>query len=298
MLRRCCCSLRFVWTNDRPDLAPLLRTLTRSNRSMSSQSGEAGPKPPVAEGNAEEVAEPRVDVASNLEAVRARVAAAAKKSGMPQPRLVAVSKTKPLQLVLDAYEAGQRVFGENYVQELVEKSNDPRVPEDIEWHFIGRLQSNKSNTLARVKNLKVVETVASEKLARTLNRAFAEHDAPLRVFMQVNTSGEENKGGVEPSDCAALAAFIANECDHLQLAGLMTIGMLNRSLKTDDTNEDFETLVSCRGRVAEAIGVDADALELSMGMSSDFEHAIEMGSTNVRVGSTIFGARHYPPKST
>jgi PLP dependent protein len=110
--------------------------------------------------------------------------------------------------------------------------------------------------------------------------------------MQVNTSGEESKFGVEPNEVAELAKHIATECPNLHLAGLMTIGQPDYSSRPDN----FTKLSECRDVAAEAAGVDAVSLELSMGMSADFEQAIEMGSTNVRIGSTIFGARDYSKK--
>lgn len=110
-----------------------------------------------------------------------------------------------------------------------------------------------------------------------------------RRCMQVNTSGEESKHGVEPADAPPLATHIASRCKNLRLAGLMTIGMPDYSSKP----ENFACLSACREKVAEALGMKPEELELSMGMSGDFEQAIEMGSTNIRVGSTLFGARQY-----
>ena len=217
---------------------------------------------------------------------------ASSRAGRDRPvRLVAVSKTKPASAVQEAYEAGQRDFGENYVQELLDKA--PVLPSDIRWHFIGHLQSNKVKSLIEgVPSLAMVETVDSEKLASRLNAAVAAAGrSPLRVFLQVNTSGEESKHGVEPgAACVALARHITAQCPHLQLAGLMTIGMPDYSSRP----ENFECLSACRKEIAEAeVGVSESELELSMGMSGDFEAAIAMDSTNVRVGSTIFGARNY-----
>lgn len=114
----------------------------------------------------------------------------------------------------------------------------------------------------------------------------------LLFCRKVNTSGEESKFGVEPADCVALAQHIAASCKSLRLAGLMTIGMPDYSSRP----ENFACLADCRQKVAAALGVPEASLELSMGMSGDFEQAIEMGSNNIRVGSTIFGARQYPPK--
>lgn len=218
-----------------------------------------------------------------------------------EPRLVAVSKTKPASLILEAYSCGQHHFGENYVQELEEKSKDPELLEtcsELKWHFIGNLQRNKVNKITGVPNLFMVETIESEKLATALNNSWGKqgHSEPLRILIQINTSGEENKGGVEPSGASSLALFIRDKCPNLKLAGLMTIGAYECSTN-EAVNPDFQCLVKCRKEVAGALGVEELELELSMGMSHDFEHAIEVGSTNVRVGSTIFGAREYQPKA-
>ena len=209
-------------------------------------------------------------------------------SGVP-PRLVAVSKTKPVADLQAAYDAGQRHFGENYVQEIVEKS--PKLPDDIQWHFIGHLQSNKVKTLLEgVPSLSCLETLDSEKLANKLNSTIENmgRETPLKVYVQVNTSGEESKYGVEPGEeCISLCKHVVTSCPHLRLAGLMTIGQPDYSSRP----ENFDTLKQCRKDVCNALDQDEDALELSMGMSGDYVQAIEMGSTNIRVGSTIFGSR-------
>lgn len=206
--------------------------------------------------------------------------------------LVAVSKTKPVSMLQECYDAGHRVFGENYVNEIVEKS--PLLPSDIKWHFIGHLQSNKAKQLVTgVSNLYVVETVDTAKIATFLDRACesADRQQKLKVLIQVNTSGEESKHGVEPNETSLLplARHILESCPQLDLSGVMTIGMPDYT----STPENFKCLIRCRSILAEEIGVDEDSLTLSMGMSSDYESAIEMGSTNVRVGSAIFGARVY-----
>lgn len=231
-------------------------------------------------------------VAANLANVQARIAAAtAEAAAMPSRpvRLVAVGKTKPLEMIRAAYDAGHRHFGENYVQELVEKA--PQMPDDVRWHFIGRMQSNKVGALVRgCPNLACIETVTSVKLARAINKAVQGEARRLKVMCQVNTSGEASKGGAEPADCVALCRFIAEECAALDLAGLMTIGAPDYS---GCRTEDFDTLHQCCHDVAAALGLPAADLELSMGMSTDFERAILRGSNSVRVGSTIFGARQY-----
>jgi pyridoxal phosphate enzyme (YggS family) len=236
-------------------------------------------------------------------------------------RLVAVSKTKPLTMLQAARTAAdQLVFGENYVQELIDKVQHVNNAEenfvggkDIQWHFIGALQSNKVNALIhafenRMDKL-VVETVGSQKLANKLNTAVAAATTntddttttggtKLKVFVQVNTSGEDSKSGVKPNDeVVELCRHIYTSCPHLMLQGLMTIG-------APGDESAFDVLSECRTRVSEALLMDLSdeeteehaALELSMGMSDDFEVAIAKGSTNVRVGSTIFGARNYANK--
>ncbi|KAI8872280.1 hypothetical protein GQ42DRAFT_161429 [Ramicandelaber brevisporus] len=243
-------------------------------------------------------------VKDSLAAIQARVTA---HSAAPATRLVAVSKTKPAAAILAAYNAGHRHFGENYVQELVQKSSE--LPRDISWHFIGKLQGNKCKALAAIPNLWAVETIDSEKRARQMDDALqasrsVESATPLssqlNVFIQVNTSGEESKGGVgdlSSDSVCQLARFIHTECSHLKLRGLMTIGApdSDQEYSTDGVhNPDFVALVKLRKDVAKSLDLESEHdLELSMGMSGDFEHALDLGATNVRVGSSIFGARNY-----
>uniref|UniRef100_A0A5S6QUR7 Pyridoxal phosphate homeostasis protein n=1 Tax=Trichuris muris TaxID=70415 RepID=A0A5S6QUR7_TRIMR len=215
------------------------------------------------------------------------------------PRLVAASKLKPVSDICLAYKAGQRHFGENYVQELLQKANDERLLvdcPDIRWHLIGHLQSNKVNkVISSVPQLYMIETVDSVKLAEGLNAAVGrrpENSARLNVMVQVNTSGEEQKSGVHPSEACTLAARIRNACRNLNFSGFMTIGSLDHSdAGEDDENPDFRCLSNVREEFCQANDIRLDQVELSMGMSGDFEQAIRMGSTNVRVGSSIFGAR-------
>eukprot|EP00455_Lapot_gusevi_P057392 TRINITY_DN9768_c0_g1_i2.p1 TRINITY_DN9768_c0_g1~~TRINITY_DN9768_c0_g1_i2.p1 ORF type:complete len:256 (-),score=59.66 TRINITY_DN9768_c0_g1_i2:13-780(-) len=206
-----------------------------------------------------------------------------------EPTLVAVSKTKPNWMLQAAYDIGHRHFGENYVQEIVSKA--PALPADIRWHFIGHLQSNKCKTLLEIPNLWAVETVDSEKLATQLNKACVSVGRPdkLRIFIQINTSAEDSKYGIAPNLCRQLARFVTDNCPQLNLVGLMTIGRFDPV----PNPECFQVLLDCRQQVAEELKVEANDLELSMGMSGDYELAVEMGSTNIRVGSTIFGHRDY-----
>ena len=207
-------------------------------------------------------------------------------------RLVAVSKIKPVELLRAVYDQGHRHFGENYVKEICEKA--PQMPDDTNWHFIGHLQSNKCNALVKgVPSLYIVETVDTVKLANKLNNACenAGRKEKLKVMIQVNTSGEDQKSGCQPNDTSDIVKHVLSSCNKLDFAGLMTIGVYG-----EGAEECFEVLVKCREQVANDIEVDPLTLELSMGMSGDFASAIAMGSTNVRCGSTIFGARDYSKK--
>uniref|UniRef100_A0A6T8I2D2 Pyridoxal phosphate homeostasis protein n=3 Tax=Hemiselmis andersenii TaxID=464988 RepID=A0A6T8I2D2_HEMAN len=231
---------------------------------------------------------PDASVKDNLDAVNTAISNVCSQLGKPTPRLVAVSKVQPNEKIEAAYAAGHRHFGENYVQELVGKA--PELPGDIKWHFIGMLQSNKAKALVNgVPSLYMVESVHSVKTATALEKACAaaERGEKLRVLVQVNTSEEDAKSGCEPPEAVPLAKHIAESCPHLELGGLMTIGAFG------DPNPEpyFAMLAKCRGEVAAALGVEPESLELSMGMSGDYDRAISAGSTNVRVGSTIFGER-------
>ena len=218
-----------------------------------------------------------------------------------QVRLIAVSKLKPANDILALHQkpSSQLDFGENYAQELTEKAG--LLPKSIQWHMIGALQTNKCKPLAeQVSNLYCVSSVDTAKKADALEKgraALAEkQDLPnkLRVLVQVNTSGEAEKSGVEPDKTAELCQHVREKCPHLQLAGLMTIGAIARSQAATDensVNEDFVALRETRDKVVKELGIEAKELELSMGMSSDFEAAIAQGSDEVRVGTTIFGER-------
>lgn len=238
-----------------------------------------------------------------------------------QPTLVAVSKFKPASDIAAAYEGGQRDFGENYVNELLEKA--PALPSDIRWHFIGHLQSNKAKSIAALNNLHTLHTLTSIKLATALNKARSPQ-SPLNILLQVNTSGESTKSGLQPlatpenesdtpsspvepeagESLLAVARHVLVNCPNLRLTGLMTIGSFDNSINTDADNPDFQLLLQTRTVLEEILtrefpldssspqwGDKRGRLLLSMGMSSDFEAAIRAGSDIVRVGSSIFGER-------
>ncbi|XP_005398471.1 PREDICTED: proline synthase co-transcribed bacterial homolog protein isoform X2 [Chinchilla lanigera] len=203
-------------------------------------------------------------------------------------------------MVIEAYNHGQRTFGENYVQELLEKASNPKIlsscPE-IKWHFIGHLQKQNVNKLMAVPNLFMLETVDSVKLADRVNSSWQKRGSPerLKVMVQINTSGEESKHGLAPSEMLTLVEHLNAKCPSLEFVGLMTIGSFGHDL-SQGPNPDFQMLRSLREELCEKLCIPADQVELSMGMSGDFQHAIEVGSTNVRVGTTIFGERDYSKK--
>ena len=244
------------------------------------------------------------DLTENLSSILAKVRAA-RPQGHEKIRTVAVSKLKPANDILALHQSShaQLHFGENYEQELTSKAQ--MLPLEIRWHFIGALQTNKCRPLAeKVPNLWCVESVDTQKKADQLQKgrqllcesADPAPSDPLRVFVQVNTSGEAEKSGVEPQDATALCRHIRESCSKLRLQGLMTIGAIARSQAAGEgqENEDFIKLREVRDAVAGELGLEKDALELSMGMSEDFESAIRCGSDEVRIGSTLFGQR--PPK--
>ncbi|KYR01307.1 hypothetical protein DLAC_02027 [Tieghemostelium lacteum] len=217
-------------------------------------------------------------------------------------RLVAVSKTKPIEMIKVLYENGQRDFGENYIQELVTKSNELTELTDIQWHFIGSIQSNKVKLISNVKNLYSVETIDRKEIIDKFVKSLDSLDEqgkqlrltkPLNVMIQVNTSGEDSKSGCEPKDSLELVKYLLDKnSPYLKFKGLMTIGSPNASAD----QPDFKSLQSCKLNLSQNLNIPPDKIELSMGMSHDFEEAIKFGSTNVRVGSSIFGQRDYSKK--
>uniref|UniRef100_A0A671TXI8 Pyridoxal phosphate homeostasis protein n=1 Tax=Sparus aurata TaxID=8175 RepID=A0A671TXI8_SPAAU len=245
------------------------------------------------------------EVGKALQSVVERVnqAAARRPKTLPavSPRLVAVSKTKPPDMVVEAYRQGQRNFGENYVNELVEKASDPQILDscpEIKWHFIGHLQKNNVNKLLGVPNLFLVETVDSMKLADKVNsswqRVRGASTQRLKVMLQINTSGEASKHGLPPEETVITVKHIVSQCSALHFLGLMTIGRYGYDLSLGP-NPDFQMLLTRRQEVCDSLKLPLEDVELSMGMSTDFEHAIEVGATNVRVGSVIFGNRDPAP---
>ncbi|KAL3315603.1 hypothetical protein Ciccas_005766 [Cichlidogyrus casuarinus] len=216
------------------------------------------------------------------------------------PMLVAVSKLKSKEDITDAYNAGQRVFGENYVSQPrhIVSDNDQLLnacPE-IKWHFIGSIQSNKCNKLAKVPNLAMIETISELKIAQQLNGMFEKEQKTMPILIQVNTSQETEKSGIQPDALIQFYNDLVSNCKNLRIVGLMTIGRYGYD-PSAGPNPDFIKLVQCRKELSEFLNVQPETFDLSMGMSTDFEHAviysqlfmlklplqIELGATIVRV---------------
>ncbi|MDO8787021.1 MAG: YggS family pyridoxal phosphate-dependent enzyme [Sulfuritalea sp.] len=228
-------------------------------------------------------------IAANLQAVRARIAAACVAAGRrPESvRLLAVSKTWPAASVREAVAAGQRAFGENYVQEAVDKAAQlaDLAEAGLEWHFIGPLQSNKTRLVA--ENFAWVHSVDRLKIAERLAAQRPPGLAPLQVCVQVNVSGEASKSGCSPDQADALAHAVA-ALSGVCLRGLMAIPEPGEDSRLQRSR--FALLRQLRDRLnAEGLRLDT----LSMGMSHDLEAAIMEGATLVRVGTAIFGERNY-----
>ncbi len=219
-----------------------------------------------------------------LDAVRARLRAAEDRAGRPAGSvgLIAVSKTKPVAALREALDAGQSAFGENYLQEAREKQA-ALEGSAIEWHFIGPLQSNKTRPVA--EHFHWAHAVEREKIARRLSEQRPAGLPPLDICLQVNVSGEASKSGLAPEDVPAVARAVA-PLEGIRLRGLMCI-----PAPADDPAQQRRPFAQLRAllEALRADGLDLDTL--SMGMSADLEAAVAEGSTLVRVGSDIFGAR-------
>ena len=223
-------------------------------------------------------------ILSNLQATREAIAQAARAAqrGVADVRLLAVSKTFPAEAVREAYRGGQTAFGENYLQEALEKMEVLRdLP--LEWHFIGPIQSNKTRAIA--ENFAWVHSVDRLKIAERLSAQRPAHLPPLNICLQVNVSGEESKSGVAPSGVVQLAQAVAR-LPHLKLRGLMTI-------PAPAKDEAAQRVPFARMRALleqlKSQGIMLDTL--SMGMSYDYAAAIQEGATIVRIGTAIFGQR-------
>jgi pyridoxal phosphate enzyme (YggS family) len=218
-------------------------------------------------------------------ATRQRIELAARAAGRPPGavRLLAVSKTFPAEAVRLLHTLGQRAFGENYVQEAVDKRAVLADLADLEWHLIGPLQSNKARAAAAA--FVCVETIDRPRIAERLSATHSPAGRPLDVLVQVNVSGEMSKSGIAPAACLGLARYVAT-LPNLRLRGIM--GIPEPGVDAERLRGQFGALRDCFDACG-AAGLAVDTL--SMGMSADLELAIAEGATEVRVGSAIFGAR-------
>lgn len=227
-----------------------------------------------------------MSIADNLELIRARMAAAARAAGREPSsvRLVAVSKTHPASLVDEAARTGQLLFGENYVQEFTAKEAEVTMP--VEWHFIGHLQSNKVRQIAGKVTL--IHSVDRLSLAEEIDRQWAKLQQVCPVLVEVNVAGEVTKSGTTAAAALELVRSVA-ALEHVRIVGLMTMPPFYDD--PEAARPYFRELRQLSQSIEKQALPNVEMRELSMGMSGDFEVAIEEGSTLVRVGSAIFGER-------
>lgn len=204
-------------------------------------------------------------------------------------RLIAVSKTKPNENLLEAYKAGQRDFGENKVQELVDKAG--ALPQDINWHMIGHLQRNKVKYIASFVSL--IHSVDSTRLAAEINKQALKNNRTINCLLQVHIADEATKFGFNAQE---LMAFLESEAlgqmENIRIIGLM--GMATHSPDQKQIRQEFRSLKNLSNLIAEKINSPKVSMsELSMGMTGDYQIACEEGSTIVRIGSAIFGDRNH-----
>lgn len=204
-------------------------------------------------------------------------------------KLVAVSKYHPVEVVQEAFDAGQRIFGENKVQELVAKA--PQLPNDIQWHMIGHLQTNKVRLL--MSHVAMIQSIDSIKLLRTVEKEAARIDRTVDVLLQLHVAREETKSGFAVGELlAALAVNELDNCPHVRVRGLMAM-----ATNTDDKQQiekEFQLVADTFRLIKEEFYSDDAAFDqISMGMSDDWPLAVKHGATLVRVGSAIFGPRQY-----
>ena len=227
-----------------------------------------------------------MDISANLAHIQEQIAQACKKCGrdINDVRLVAVSKKKPASNVEAAIEAGHKLFGESYVQECVAKIDE--VKGDAEWHFIGGLQSNKVKYLRG--KVKMIHSVDRLSLAKEIDRQWGKSDSCVDVLIQVNLGEEESKSGTTADEVISLVRQIS-ELKNLRIKGLMALPPWEAD--PEDVRPYFRQLREIAEKINDLQLPNVSMQELSMGMSHDFEVAIEEGSTMIRIGTAIFGAR-------
>ena len=227
-------------------------------------------------------------LADNLQQVHANIekACALSRRKPDEVTLVAVSKTKPVSMLQEAYDAGARVFGENKVQEIMDKYD--QLPSDIKWHMIGHLQRNKVKYI--IDKVAMIHSVDSLRLAQTIEQEAAKKDIVMPVLLEVNVAEEESKFGLKVDEVLPLLQEIS-EFSHIQVKGLMTIAPFVEN--PEENREVFRTLKKLSVDISAKNINNVTMSVLSMGMTGDYEVAVQEGSTMVRVGTGIFGERDY-----
>lgn len=212
------------------------------------------------------------------------------KNNLPEHvTLVAVSKTKPVADLMEAYNAGQRIFGENKIQEMTEKWEE--MPKDIQWHMIGHVQTNKVKFM--VEYVSLIHGVDSLKLLQEINKQAQKYDRVIDCLLQIHIAEEETKFGLDEEELNEILDFIQNDkkgMKNIRIVGLM--GMATFTDNQDQIKKEFTHLKSLFDKVNQLATPNFQLLTLSMGMSGDYKLAIECGSTMIRVGSSIFGGRN------
>jgi len=222
-------------------------------------------------------------IKDNLEEVLQRIQQAS--AGRDNVKLIAVSKTKPIEMILDAFQAGQVRFGENRVQEARDKH--PQLPAELDWHLIGPLQKNKAKYCPEI--FSTIHTIHRFDVAETLDEKCRSLDKKLDILIQMNLTDEESKSGVTSIDELHALADRIMSLDNLRLTGLMTMGDFHAS--DDENRKLFARLFEINQQEAARLGLKDQMVEISTGMSGDFEQALMEGATYVRIGSAIFGSR-------
>lgn len=230
-------------------------------------------------------------VEENLRTVRQQMELACQASGrkIEDVKLLLATKTVPLEKLQMAIQAGETLFGENKAQELRDKFPLMQQFNQVEWHFIGHLQTNKVKDV--VKYVTLIHSVDRLKLGQALNQQLAKENKTMDILVQINTSYEESKFGASPETALELVEQLS-QFDTLNVKGLMTIGKLNAT--NDETRHCFQLLKSIQTQVREKKFPRVEMDILSMGMSGDFKVAIEEGATIIRVGTSVFGQRYLP----
>ena len=224
--------------------------------------------------------------------ITANISAIKKEIGNTGVKLIAVSKTKPIESINEAYEAGQRLFGENMVQELVEKHE--KLPKDIEWHLIGHLQTNKVKYIAPFINL--IHSVDSLKLLQEINKQALKNNRIIDCLLQLEIADEETKFGMDMAEAVELLRSDEfQQLKNVRICGVMGIATLTDNPKMT-AEEFYELKTFFKGLKDTFFRKESTFKEISMGMSGDYKLAIEKGSTMIRLGSTIFGSRQAKAK--